>query len=62
MTEKEKKKYFNKKYGRSTGRMVYRKYKKASKNLEKKCQSEEFRKEVCDSILEDMFKTKINRN
>ena len=34
MTEAEKKKYFNKKYGRTTGRKVYRSYKKATKNLE----------------------------
>ena len=62
MTEAEKKKYLNKKYGRITGRKVYRGYKKATKKLEKKCQSEEFRKEVCDSILADIFKTKLNRN
>lgn len=55
MTEAEKKKYFNKKYGRSTGRKVYRIYIKATKQLEKKCQSEEFRKEVCDNIMKDIF-------
>ena len=62
MTEKEKKKYLNDKYGRRAGRKVYRGYKKATKKIEKMCQSEEYRKEVVDNILADMFKTKLNRN